>query len=552
MSEANDNQPFIDTLPDELLGTVFFLNTDPDDDSHNPYNTTVSSMLVCRRWYNVAITYPALWSHIINYGWRDTDRIQELLRRSKQSVIDVGADSMTKHVRLRDSRGKMALNHIFDHAARIRTLNLQITYAPWDLICKRFLRHPAPNIEYLKLDTSCPFPDCLLPEPLFADQAPKLRKVHLQRCLIDFSSAALRNLTALVVMDILPPPIVMMHRVPSHPLKVAPTVLGWLRILENIPSLQYLTLSNAITPQRSYDEPLPKVDLPNLIFLTLGAKFPEGVTFLQQLTLPTCGIRLRLSHDRSNPGTESARLLQFLSNHLSGWPQSTQNRYLQAKIMSGDRVHFGNSRRVGHIWDMTEPEVAEEHTLNTSDPLLWLVLSFDNANDSMQVFDSILTLYEPTYASTTALDLWMDEEYTDTATIHAHGFLQFPSIRTLRAFSAVKVLDLLERSPFVLLPLVQNLSLAAETPLFPALRSLRLTRTNLEDDYDGRAIVSAFMNWRRSIGAGLAELDIAGGKLSPRTINLLANEGHLKVTRTALGARRMEDSESDESESSDG
>ncbi|KAH9485071.1 hypothetical protein JR316_0001977 [Psilocybe cubensis] len=541
-----DTSP-IARLPDELLELIFLHNTfkelkeDKTSLVHDPYRTTITTLLVCKRWYTVALSYPPLWSRIIDYRRHSPQWIAELLSRSKHSLIDVGQDSVFELVRLRDARGKTILKHIFDHASTLRTLSLEITFAPWEFICKEFLQYPAPELEYLNIITSCPFPDCLYPGPLFADCAPKLRRFHLQRCLVDFTSPMLCNLTELSVMDILSPFIGLMRKL-DHPLKVAPTPGGWLSILQHIPSLKYLTLNNAISHPTD-NEAMPDITLPNLLFLTVGAKFHDGTAFLHHLSIPTsCGIRLRFSHDKSSTSADAGRLLSFLSTQLSFWPDDTPERYLQAKILSGDRIHFGNSRRVGHIWDMTEADVIAEHAASTCDPLLWLVLSFDTSDDTLHFFNSLLSLYEPTYATTTTLDLWIDEEFMAAANDNnaaGNGSAltnlgpPFPSLDILHSFTSVRTLNLLERSPLYLLPHLQTASLPDHT-LFPSLRSLRLTRTNFEGEQrTAYFTIIAFLIWRTQVHKPLGDLQIVESRMSRETEEAIARAGNVRVMKAS-------------------
>jgi len=526
-------QPPIDQLPDELLGAIFVLNTVKEVEDghllHDPHATTLSSLLVCKRWHGVVMNYPELWVRIIDYDKHPPRWIEELLRRSKASLIEVGEDSVFKHVQLRFPRGKIVLHHIFKDTSRIKTLSLQIRLAPWEYICQNFLQYPASNIEYLNLITACPFPDYLFPGSLFADKAPHLRRLHLQRCLIDFSSHVLSNLTDLSVLDIVAPPGITVNRTPDHPLKVAPTVRGWLRVLENIPSLLYLTLSGAITEAHDGEEPLPNVKLSHLLFLTVGAGFQDGVSLLEQLSIPpSCGIRLKFN--RSSSGLDGRKLLAFLSNQLSHWPRDSPDRYLQAKILSDYRIHFGNSRRVGHVWDMTEEDVIEEHAQSSADPVLWLVISLASTHDTLTIFNQLLALYDSTYPTTTTLDLWLDEEF---ATINANA-VTFPTPSSLHSFTAVKTLNLLGRSPLYLLPLFQY-SFQPNQPLFPALRSLRLTRTNFEDDQRAAYFtVIAFLLWRAEVNMRLVELQIIESKMNKDTEESLSRLGNVKITLGSL------------------
>ncbi|KAF8159349.1 hypothetical protein B0H34DRAFT_400134 [Crassisporium funariophilum] len=265
----------INQLADEILGAIFLINT-AKATYYNPHSTTLATAQVCSRWRAVALSYSALWSKIIDYERHPPTWIEELLRRSGSSLIDVGEDSVFKPVELQNPRAMEVLQPVFGQSSRLRTFSLKIRLAPWEFICQNLLRHPAPQLKYLNLITVCPFPDCLYPGPLFSAEAPALRSLHLQRCLIDFSSVVLSNLTELSVMDILAPPL-LTGRGNNHPLKIAPTAVGWLRVLENMPSLRYLTLGDAISDNSNakFDEALPKVHLPNLVLLTISSRFHE-------------------------------------------------------------------------------------------------------------------------------------------------------------------------------------------------------------------------------------------------------------------------------------
>ena len=542
-------QAFIERLPDEVLEAIFLLNTLKEyvgeDIVHDPHRTTIATILVCKRWYNIALGFALLWGRIIDYEAHQPYWIEELLRRSKLSPIDVGDDSLVKHVRLWKPRGKVVLSHIFKHSQTLRTLNLQITVSPWDMICKEFLQHPAPALEYLNLVTSSPFPDSLFPGPLFADDAPLLRSLRLQRCLINFSSSALSNLTELAVLDVLAPPLMSM-RTPDHPLKIAPTVNGWLRVLEQMPSLMYLTLGSAISHSANEEQSKSKVELPNLRFLSIGARFPDGTKLLNHLKIPPpCGIRLRFSRPRSVSGAEESELLSYLSNRLSYWPEGGQPRYLQAKILTGNRIHFGNSRRVGFIWDVKESDVIGEHAQTSSDPLTWLVLSFEVPEKTLSFFNRLLSLYEPTYSTTASLDLWVDDDFVTPTTATLHGAHSYPSLDILRSFPAVKVLNLLERSPLHLLPLLQTASLSG-VPLLPSLRSLRLTRANFKDAQRSLYYtIIAFLIWRTQVHVPIAELQVIDCTIDSETEDALSHSGNVKITHGTLNLTAEDDSDAE-------
>lgn len=527
---AGDQSP-IHSLPDEILEVVFLINTFKLVEQENknllydPHSTTLATAQVCRRWRTVALSYAVLWSHIIDYERHPPLWIETLLARSGFSLICVGGDSALEPVKLQNPRGKPVLQSIFQRNTRLKTLSLHIRRAPWEFICRSFLGHPASNLEFLNLITSCPFPDCLYPGPLFADEAPCLRRLHLQRCLIDFSSSVLSNLTELSVRDVLAPNV-LSASAQTHPLKVAPSVAGWLRVLKNIPTLRFLTLSSAIS-HFTEQGPLPVVDLPHLDLLTISARFYQGTSLIDHLKIPpSCGIRFRLIRSRLTDGNDGPKLLSFLSQQLIHWPRDHSDRYLQAKVLSGDRIHFGNSKRVGHVMDMTESDEVEAHSRSSKDPIISLVLTFDSSENSFVFLNQLLELYSSTFSTTTTLDLWLDQEFADTATTVA----SFPSFHTFHSFTNLKALNLLEQSPLYLLPLFQNSSIP-HYPLFPALQSLCLTGTNIDDGVHGAVynVFVAFLLWRVEARVPLQEIKTLAGNISKQSAEELSRLGNLRV-----------------------
>jgi hypothetical protein len=383
----------------------------------------------------------------------------------------------------------------------------------------------------MNLITSCPFPDCLYPYPLFADEAPRLRRLHLERCLIDFSSSVLSNLTELSVRDVAPI-AALSASAHSQRLMVVPSVARWLRVLQNIPALRFLTLSSAISHFTEH-EPLPVVDLPHLALLTISTRFYSGISLIDHLNIPPlCGIRFRLfrNHSRSTDELDGPKLLAFLSKQLTHWPQDYSDRYLQAKILSGDRIHFGNSKRVGQALDMTESDEVEAHSRCSKDPMLSLVLTFDPLADSFAFFNQLLELYSSTFSTTTTLDFWVDQEFAGTA-IAGGSFSAFP---TFHSFTNVKSLNLLEQSPLYLLPLFQQASLP-DYPLFPALQSLYLTGTNMDDGQGALcSLFVAFLLRRAEARIPLPEVKIIAGHISNQTAEDLSRLGNLRVSLDSM------------------
>ena len=528
-TQGSDQAP-IHILPNEILEVIFLINTSKsleqgnENDPYDPHSTTLATAQVCQRWRAVALDYPVIWSRIINYERHSPLWIETLLGRSGSALIDVGGDSTFKPVRLQSPRYKPVLQSIFQRTASLKSINLDICSSPWEPIYRSFLGHPAPNLEFLNLITSRLFPDCLYLKPLFADKAPCLRRLHLEKCVINFSSNVLSNLTELSVRNVAPM-VLMSSSIHSHQLKAVPSVAGWLRVLKNMPALRFLTLRNAISHFTEH-EPLPIVDLPHLALLTISTTFYLGISLIDHLNIPPiCGIEFWLYHNngRSSVGLDGPKLLFFLSKQLRYWPQNHSGRYLQAKILNAGKILFGNSKRVGQASYMTESDEIEAHSRNSEDPMLSLVLIFDPLEDSFAFYNQLLELYSSTFSTTTTLDLWVDEEFAHMASITSESFPAFP---TFHSFTNVKTLNLLEQSPIYLLPLFQYSSLP-DHPLFPALRWLHLTETNVEAMC---SVFTAFLLWRAEAGIPLPEVRMLGGCISNETAEGLSRLGNSRVS----------------------
>ncbi|KAF9038632.1 hypothetical protein BJ165DRAFT_403550 [Panaeolus papilionaceus] len=505
---AAESVALIDTLPEEIQRLIFLFNCLPQDSgqdpdtTHDPQDTTLASALVCKRWYSVIFNYPQLWNLLIDFECRSIACITELIHRSNPAPLDFGTDYVFRPMDIRNEYMKEVLRLMFQHASRLRTVNLKIRLAPWQYICKHFLQYPAPSLEFLNISTASPFPDLAFYDSLFAGLAPRLRRLHLQHCLVDFTSPVLHQLTELSVTGVLPPIIPISMRNTANATKPAPSPKMWLEILGHMPHLQYLTLNVAISKPLDQDENshLPEVHLPNLKLLTIGGRFQNGMTVLNQLITPReCGIRLRLS-TRGLPVGIGARLFtSFLTRQYSYWPTGTPNRYLQAKLLSSHRIHFGNSKTVGHIWDTPEASVVQNHAKTTKDPLLWLALTLESPEETMTFYQTLLDIYQPTYSTTKTLELWVDEEYKD--------IINIPQSSPLRSFTSVSRLNLVGQSFTYLLPLLQSAS-TLSVPLFPELHTLELLKPGIHDLDNNLSFLVFFLDWRKNIGSPLSEVHV--------------------------------------------
>jgi hypothetical protein len=229
---------------------------------------------------------------------------------------------------------------------------------------------------------------------------------------------------------------------------------------------------------------------------------------------------------------DGPKLLFFLSKQLGHWPQNCSDRYLQAKVLSGGKIRFGNSMRVGQVSYITESEEVEEHSRCSKDPILSLVLAFDPLEDSFAFFNQLLELYSSTFSTTTTLELWVDQEFADAAMTSG----SFPAFPTFHSFTNVKTLNLLDQSPLYLLALFLQHSSLPDHPLFPALESLQLTGTEMDDGQEGAmySVFVAFLLMRAEAGIPLLEIEMLGGYMTNETAEDLSRIGNLRVSLDSM------------------
>ena len=536
----------VDQVPDEILGSIFLLNTVLEVDvgglqKHDPFSTTLASAAVCRRWRQVALDYSLLWSRIIDYERHPLPWIKELLSRSKDSPLDAGeaTSSIYSALQLRGSvsdsmRADEIMDLLLGHISRLRTLSVHVRPKLLRTIGDRLLPNPAPLLQSLTLCVRSPVPVRGYLGQLFENEAPLLRSLRLQAIFVDFHSPSLRNLRELCVYNILRP--ISITNVPpvTNPLATAPTVDGWLRILNDMPLLERLTLFAAIFPNRD-DSPSNHVSLAHLRLLTIRSTVKDTATFLSNVSIPpSCGIRLQAKQSDDTTGPECSRLLALLSQQLPAWADKPSSRYLQAKLISGSTIHFGNSPRIGMPWLMPESEVLDDHAANSQDPILWLMFKMSNTAETIPFFQSLLRTYENTFRATTELDLWFEELDGSPAT-PAEIFLS--SLDMFMMFTHVRTLNLLEDSPLYLLPLFQSSS-PDGFPIFPALKTLTLSGTNCEDERrEVYHTLVAFGLWRVEVRYPLTRLHLLQPRPLTPAMEALGRKCDIVVSVGSFGSR---------------
>jgi hypothetical protein len=408
--------------------------------------------------------------------------IDELLRRSDPALLDFG--NHVQHIDLSDRHdgGLSVLELVLNHTSRLRIFSLKTTALSWEFLRSHFLQQPAPNLEFLNY--TCSFSsERVLTDPLFNDHAPSLRNLHLRRCAVDFSSPVLRPLTELYVN----------HR-DMVGLNATPTVVRWLHVLKEMPSLRWITFIDAISDASDNQIILPTIHLVKLEMLRVHGVFHKTITFINQLIMPPrCGLRLDCRD--AHPGLDQQILWALVERKLSFWEKDTPNRHFAAKH-EGRSIIIGNMEAIDAVWRVSAAEV-EYYSCWESlpvDPVLTIMLHSWNPADVTSHFLSLFALFECIFVTTTHLKLWIDY---DKAGISPDVFR--PLIDRFSFFVDLQSLDLMQDSHSFFFPFLQHMP-PSSSVLFPALHTLHFFQCHFRRDSGSLAQVAAFIRWRREQG----------------------------------------------------
>jgi hypothetical protein len=320
MRTRRNNFSLIGRLPPEILSCIFSFHASnqspPKDPIHKPDDPSPSGSSpnrlglgwitvthICRRWRQVALSDPNLWSTIIfDLG---AEWAEEMLARSEATLISYSRD-LSSQPRVSTRRSVDDEATLRKHLSRVRRLVLSgdpESLAP----AARALTTPAPHLESLEL-RNAPGNLCItLPSDLFAHDAPKLRHVTLFGLAIRWDSPLFRDLTHLEI------------RIPRRAPTVEsillsiPTVERLLSILEAMPSLQVLTLGNCLPRPESTGRVVP---LRYMSKLSLDGSPSEVVAVLERVSLPSsASLSLHCPHHEDLDGPLET-LVSLLASHF--------------------------------------------------------------------------------------------------------------------------------------------------------------------------------------------------------------------------------------------
>ena len=369
---ADTGFPLVFRIPDEILADIFLLNTNGVEfwdrskqkwrKDHDPRLTTRHSSQVCQRWRKVALGYSTLWCRIINYIKDPLPWIDELLRRTHQTETTLELGQAREFGQLVYPK-LTVLRRVMCHAQRLKTVKMRVKQVAWQGICEGILQNRAPSLEYFHLIVPSNRDTKAFTGPLFSDNAPCLRRLHLRCCLVNLTSPILSNLTELSLASIT---------------FGAPTIDAWLSILGDMPFLCWLSIVKAISGPFPTC-PLPNPHLPNLSCLAIDGDFRDCMALVNHITYPPLHV-LKLKCVDVTSGPILKHLSSMIEKRLGLWPPPAKaEHYFIFNCPERNAMLIGNSMQLGDTWSVSKSEAADDPSLQY--PVISIHLVFVNSEE---------------------------------------------------------------------------------------------------------------------------------------------------------------------------
>ncbi|KAF8264480.1 hypothetical protein EI94DRAFT_466671 [Lactarius quietus] len=315
----------ISSLPPEVFTAIFSLACFPGTSSlggepdHHLVPLRISH--VCRRWREIALNQPLLWSHV---GFSDLSPVgvTEILARAKSVPLYLEADF--RDYRRDDIRFSTFQKELQARVPRVRRLIIGAEPSQIHSTLERLVS-PAPTLEYLTLSSRGRRPRTIgsahlfPPDTLFDGSAPRLCRLELHNYGINWKSSLLKGLKYLVLDTI------------SYP-----DLAVWLGALDEMPQLKTLTL-HWTSPNAPFQLAVERtITLPSLTSLDILTFMWDCSVILAHLDLPALTSLCVTAICPSHIWQLSAHvqiLLPYVVRHAHG-PQDTQP--LQSVLIHGE------------------------------------------------------------------------------------------------------------------------------------------------------------------------------------------------------------------------
>lgn len=461
--------PILSIYPD-VLEYIFLLsvNSATTTTIQQRQRAAISYSQTCHDWRTVAISIKTLWSGLVDFEANSEAWNRELLKRSYPSPIVVG----TMAYAFRSCR---VISAELAHLERMRIYRVGFEPKAWDILLEG-LQQPAPHLEYLNISHCVGHNDLhsfVLPSTLFAGVAPRLKRLEMTQCLVDFKAPILRSLMTLSVENLNP--------------SMALTPSEWLDHLKRLPSLTTLRLINSMRPPSSHSTSSTPVvtQLPHLSALHVDASLPELSVFLEGLKFPvSCG--LMMSCNDSYPGPELDVVLEAYVDRLD---------YAHRVRPEQCPFFIYAQRSTVSIWNeqpfYQSSADSSSHDSETPRPSLCLDLSLLGGFE-FGCWESLLTpvLYtlRQSFSHVTSLQLQLPM---------VHPGLLPCLVRATRLTQLINVSAVMTKKLFSYIQ-QQQLSSSSSIPL-PALHTIMFSDDESMWGAPYRSFVS-FLSWRRRVG----------------------------------------------------
>jgi len=445
--------PHVFRIPNEILGFIFLLNaTSTKGKTDDPRRTTMATSQVCQRWRNVALSYPELWSRIMNFKKDPIPLLIELLKRSDPVPIDVGKDD--QQVTLGTGDGRKILDILTASIQRIRTFNVEMLEPDLERLANMYIHYPAPHLEFLGLDGNGNLAQLLLHA-----HVPALRRLHLINCNIHnipFMTSNLRlfaTLTELSIKDV-----------------INISTSTWVLIFLQTPSLRWLSILFSIAPTGEIQSQRIKAPLPGLLMLSLAGRFNDCVSLIDHIVAPPlCSLRLECTE--VPVGRELDQALDITEQWTNQWSlRNVIARRLCVVAIVRSSLIVGNPNWFGALntWGTCEAASVRSKCHIDGTSMLSFHFTWESSEEVSSRFHRLVSSFRPIFSVAEPLILWVDD---DMFSFHENS-LAIEEI--LPSFYNLQVLHITEESVVFIILLLYNPELqeGSSNILLPSLKTL--------------------------------------------------------------------------------
>jgi hypothetical protein len=313
--DRKDGPSPIYSLPTEIIAAIFLL-------ARSTRRPDIRLAHVCRRWREIAVNHPLLWSRL------DLTRVtpagaMEILARTRMAPLYL--DTTVPEPRWDNARFVAFQKALQTHVSHI--CHLRISALPHYLSrTLEALISPAPTLELLSLSTvwspSTKGSHASIPDRLFDATTPKLSCLSLYNCNISWKSPLLKGLKNLTIKLFI---------------KARPSLTDWLDALDEMPQLKKLVLHSASPSEPRFLFHVERtITLPSLEHLDIDTSESGCALALAHLVLPSL-TSLHVTAMSNHPTVDSVqKMLPYVVQHAQG-PQDSDP--LQSVSIRGESTY---------------------------------------------------------------------------------------------------------------------------------------------------------------------------------------------------------------------